>query len=198
MTEQLGRLNLDHSYILLETNSNDNTDQHSLLIWMNVIFDNIYNQGILLPIVTEFSDDPLIFYKRCVNNKCYYICGLSRDLTFEEVSTISKQFSSKYTSGDFKIKWSQIPQIDFKLVSLQDNVVKGIALTTARSNHNSTVENQLRNGWRFGKTYDPIKKVSPLCTSWDNLHDSYKSLEFKRILSLLTTLDNMNLQLISK
>lgn len=172
---------------LVVTNELSDSD---LKNWMHVVMISVPD-GTLSS--TELENRQLQFYRRKIESFNYYIAVLSRDLSEKEATTVAENFNTAYPSGDFEIKWSQPLKQDTRIPKITDDILKAIILEAAKLNHNESVKNKIKNGWRFGIQHNSFDKTSPLCQDWDQLPESYKKHEFQRMASLMNILKRMNL-----
>lgn len=190
-------IKISHPYICLMI-TNDSINDELLKKWIEIVCTFLPN-GVLSS--EQFATTSSVkFYKRLEDITEYYIAVLSRNLTHQEASKIIKNFDNE-CSSDFEIRWSQTPMlhhIETDDSDVDPNILLSAVSSAAKINHNKWLEKQISNGWRFGSEYNVVSKTSPICRDWDSLSDGYKELEFNRILSLFSVLDQFNLKISKK
>lgn len=184
----------NHPYICLK--STDELNDDSLREWYKSVRDFGPN-GIVASTELDSDDHQQYrFYRKLFANVNHYIVVLSRNLLNDEATAIANMFNGVVPDGDFEISWSQELTPDDSHIKLTQDATDAIALEAAKLNHNTWLREKMATGWRFGQSYSPKAKVSPMCTDWENLSETYKKVELQRMMSLLNVLSSMNLKLV--
>lgn len=186
---------MNHPYISLST-KNDLSDQDTMS-WLNSVNES-GPPGIIAETELHPDKNPMRFYRRKTNEGNTYNVVLARNLNQDEVKSIVENFSNSYPDGDFEISYSQEPMIDVKHQEVQENIVKAIALEATKRNHTTWLNQKITEGWRFGQLYNSKQKVSPVLRDWENLSETYRKIEYQRMINLLEVLDEMKLKLSHK
>lgn len=188
----------NHPYICLC--SLDELSDDEMKLWFNSV-DTAGPNGVIVGTELRPDNKPIRFYYRKEGNKNRYIVSLSRDLTKEEAAKIVQHYSSNQPNGDFEIHWSQKltqDNINRRQAQVKEDLIKSIALEASKRNHGNWYRNKIDEGWRYGAKFSTSSKTSPLLKDWEQLSEKYKILEYKRMISLLDVLNEMNLKLTYK
>lgn len=183
---------INHPYISIRIAGNiDNTLAKE---WFNTVVSEGPN-GIVGNAEIFGDNKQTRFYAK----KDKYIVVLNRNLSADEAAKIAKKWNDVYTNNnDFEIDWSQNPEIDSRVDKLKADTLRAIALESSKRLHNKWTNDKISEGWRYGQKYSKINKTNPLLTSWENLSDKHKIVEYNRFLKLIEVLNEMNMTITKK
>lgn len=187
---------INHSYISLTVPLD--LEKSDAISWYKTVQETA-PEGICVSTEIPPDNKSVRFYKKNTKGKTKYIVVLARNLSADEAAKIAKSWNDIYTAEmDFDIDWSQNPQIDSKSEQLKEDTLKAIALESSKRLHNQWTNEKISEGWRYSQKYSKINKTNPLLTSWENLSEKYKIVEYNRFLKLLEVLDEMDLTITKK
>jgi len=184
-----------HPYILL--NVKNELTRVQMLEWFNTV-NKIGPAGVCSTAEISPNNKQVKFYLRNINGMKNYVVVLSRNLLGDEVTAIAEEWNKVYPEGDFEIDWSQDPDLDMKHESIKNETLKAIILEAAKRAHSSWLNKKITDGWKYGVSFDPLHKTSPMCMVWENLSERYKQQEYNRMLGLIETINEMKLDLIRR
>lgn len=186
---------INHSYISLDV-PKDLTKEQAILLYKTI--NEHAPDGICVSTEIPPHNKAVRFYTESHNGHKKYIVSLSRDLLSEEVQKIAVALDRALPEIDFEINWSQRPEPVGKTVALKENTLKAVILEASKRAHNSWVNSKVNEGWRYGQKINPIEKTSPLCVQWENLAETYRKNEYRRMLGLINVLNEMGMIITKK
>lgn len=186
---------IDHPYISVRLYGD--LDQDIAKKWFHTVLANSPS-GILVADEISPGSKPTQFYCKKNKSTTQYIVVLSRNLTADEAAAIAKKWSDEFETDDFEIDWSQNTQIDTKTSQIKEDLLKAVALEATKKMHNQWTNEKISEGWRYAQRYNKVNKTNPLLTSWENLSEKYKLVEYKRFTKLLEVLDEMGMTITKK
>jgi len=184
-----------HPYICLSTT--DDLQDDAMMAWFGSVNDAGPN-GCISSVELRADRMPVRFYKRTDGNRNCYMVVLTRDLSMDEANAIATSYDQKNPDGDFEITWSQTPAVGTKTAAISEDLMKAIALEAAKRNHGRWVNQLTEEGWRYGQQHDTRQRTTPALRDWENLSEKYRKIEYRRMMSLMETLNGMNLRIIRK
>ena len=184
-----------HPYICLSTT--DDLQDNAVMAWFGSVKES-GPSGCVSSVELRADRTPVRFYKRNIGDRNCYMVVLSRDLSMDEANAIASAYDQRNPDGDFEISWSQPPTVGKKIAAISEDLMKAIALEAAKRNHGRWVSQLTEEGWRYGQRHDARRRTTPALMDWENLSEKYRKIEYRRMLSLMETLDGMNLRIAGK
>lgn len=183
---------INHSYISL--NVNKDLTEAEAMVWYKTVQESAPD-GVCVSTEIPPHNKSVRFYMESHNDSKKYVVVLSRDLLGEEAHAVATAFDKKLPEIDFEINWSQPAEPYGKTVELKEDVVKSVALEASKRAHNTWVNQKIAEGWRYGQKTNMVSKTSPLCAPWENLSESYRRNEYRRMLGLIDVLNEMGIKI---
>jgi RyR domain len=179
-----------HSYISLSVPQDLNEAEAKL--WYQTVEESA-PEGTCVSTEIQPHNKAVRYYMESRSGMKRYVVVLSRDLSSEEAHKIAEALDQKFPEIDFEIDWSQQPETFGRAVELREDTLKAVALEASKRAHNRWVNEKINEGWRYGQKNSSANKVSPMCVAWENLSETYRRNEYKRMLGLLEVLNEMGM-----
>lgn len=186
---------INHSYISLSVPRD--LSESEALEWYKTV-ETSAPEGICVSTEVEPNNTATRFYMESAGSNKKYVVVLARDLLSEEAYKVAQALENKLPEIDFEIDWSQPPEPFGKTIALKEDTFKAVALEASKRAHNAWVTQKISEGWRYGQKTSTFDKTSPLCANWENLSETYRKNEYRRMLGLLEVLNEMGMTISKK
>ena len=159
-------------------------DKRTVRLFSAAVTKTIGNQ--LIENISECS----LFEYRDKKNNCLEF-GLPKDLT-DSQSTEIMEILERVLPYDFQVEVSGVEP------AINNDMLREISDTAAKLAHNSWMQKQVDEGWRYGTKYSLREKTNPLIQPWYQLPDTYRQAHDVNLSEIMDLLGHNGYTLIKK
>lgn len=140
-----------------------------------------------------------LVHKTCKSGSHVYDIPMVRHLGDLEYDKITSGFQGE----DIELEKSAEPinyadQVLHRRPQFEPGIYDSFCDTISKLQHNRWMSEQIKQGWRYGTSYDREHKVSPLLRPWDDLPSRYRQIDKEFPQEIITELEKLDFLIIPK